>query len=137
MAEIPDHDDYQPLSALNDLLFCERRCAMHRIENVWADNTHTLEGTFGHKRADRVGGVSEGATGVRTVNAMLLKSERLRLTGKADVVEFRRCETRSAQDQSIENVCRERPPCRSDGLATEPCDTRNVGSIQMQSHRQT
>ena len=47
-------DDYQPIRALNDLLFCERRCAMHRIEDVWTDNVHTLEGTHGHQRADRV-----------------------------------------------------------------------------------
>ena len=32
-------DDYPPLSALNDLLFCERRCALHRIEQVWVDNS--------------------------------------------------------------------------------------------------
>ena len=32
----PMTDDYYlPISALNDLLFCERRCALHRIEQVW------------------------------------------------------------------------------------------------------
>jgi CRISPR-associated exonuclease Cas4 len=79
-------DDFLPLSALNDLLFCERRCAMHRIEQVWVDNAYTLEGIHRHKRADRV--VEEAPLGVRTVHAVLLRCERLRLTGKADVVEF-------------------------------------------------
>lgn len=81
-------DDFQPISALNDLLFCERRCAMHRIEGVWTDNVHTLEGTHGHQRADKL--MVESGSGVRVVHAILLKSERLRLTGKADVVEFQR-----------------------------------------------
>jgi len=42
-------DDYQPIRALNDLLFCERRCAMHRIEQVWIDNVHTVDGTHSHR----------------------------------------------------------------------------------------
>src|SRR5690606_6982431 len=71
---------------LNDLLFCERRCALHRIENVWVDNAFTLEGTHGHKRADR--NVDLGVRGGKAVHAVLLKSDRLRLSGKADVIEF-------------------------------------------------
>ena len=80
-------DDYQPISALNDLLFCERRCALHRIENVWVDNAHTVSGTFLHERADRQVTWEIGA-GVRAVHGLLLKSDRLQLVGKADVVEF-------------------------------------------------
>lgn len=79
-------DDLQPIRALNDLLFCERRCAMHRIEQVWVDNVHTLEGTHGHRRVDRM--IWEAPRGVRTVHGVLLLSQRLRLTGKADIVEF-------------------------------------------------
>ncbi len=39
-------DDYLPLRSLNDLLYCERRCALHRIEEVWVENAHTLSGTL-------------------------------------------------------------------------------------------
>ena len=81
-----DTDDYLPLSALNDLLFCPRRCAMHRIEQVWVENIFTLEGTHGHRRADRHG--HEAPHGVRTAHGVLLKSTRLRLSGKADIIEF-------------------------------------------------
>jgi len=84
--QAPD-DDYPPLSALNDLLYCERRCALHRIEGVWIDNAQTLAGTLGHKRADKPV-TWESADGVREVHGMWLKSDRLRLIGKADVVEF-------------------------------------------------
>jgi CRISPR-associated exonuclease Cas4 len=79
-------DDYQPIRALNDLLYCERRCALHRIENVWVDNAHTVSGTFSHQRADRP--VDWKCGSGREVHAMWLKSDRLHLVGKADVVEF-------------------------------------------------
>ena len=82
-----NENDYLPLRSLNDLLYCERRCAMHRIEGVWTDNAATLEGTFSHKRADKPV-TWESANGVREVHGMWLKSDRLRLVGKADVVEF-------------------------------------------------
>ncbi len=79
-------DDYLPLSALNDLLYCERRCALHRIEEVWVENAHTLSGTLSHKRADKP--VDWKCESGREVHGMWLKSDRLRLVGKADVVEF-------------------------------------------------
>jgi CRISPR-associated exonuclease Cas4 len=81
-----DGDCYLPLSALNDLLFCERRCMMHRLEQIWVENAFTLQGTRGHRRADRV--LNENRPGMRAAHALLLRSDRLRLSGKADVVEF-------------------------------------------------
>jgi CRISPR-associated exonuclease Cas4 len=82
---IPE-DDYLPLRSLNDLLYCERRCALHRIENVWVENAHTLSGTISHQRADRP--VDWKCDGGREMHGLWLKSDRLRLVGKADVVEF-------------------------------------------------
>jgi CRISPR-associated exonuclease Cas4 len=79
-------DDYPPLSALNHLLFCERRCALLRIDGVWVENVHTTGGTLDHRRvhaaADRARSGARAATGLRLV------SHRLRLTGIADLVEF-------------------------------------------------
>ena len=86
MSELSSTDDYPPLSALNDLLYCERRCALHRIENVWVDNAHTVSGTLSHERADRP--VDWKCGDGREVHGIWLKSNRLRLVGKADVVEF-------------------------------------------------
>ena len=86
MSEVSTTDDYPPLSALNDLLYCERRCALHRIENVWVDNAHTVSGTYSHERADKPVEWKRGAR--REVHGIWLKSDRLRLIGKADVVEF-------------------------------------------------
>jgi CRISPR-associated exonuclease Cas4 len=83
-----DDADFQPLGALNDLLFCERRCALHRIEQIWEDNVATLEGTRHHQRADS--GKLEHTPEGRVARAVLLRCARLRLVGKADIVEFRR-----------------------------------------------
>jgi CRISPR-associated exonuclease Cas4 len=82
-------EEYLPLSALNDLLFCPRRCALHRVEGLWQENVHTIEGTHGHKKvhADPATEVEESA--YRAVRGLWLRSDRLRLVGKADLVEFR------------------------------------------------
>lgn len=84
-----DDDDYQPISALNDLLFCERRCAMHRVEQVWVENRFTLEGTSAHKKVHA--GPSDEDLGAQghVVRGLWLRSDRLRLVGIADLVEFR------------------------------------------------
>jgi CRISPR-associated exonuclease Cas4 len=95
--------EYEPISALNDLLFCERRCGMHRIETVWTDNVYTLEGTHAHKRAHRTV-EHQGAPGARVVHGLLLKSDRLRLIGKADVVEFRWVEGRGLRVEGGKEV---------------------------------
>jgi len=84
--ELTPDDEFQPIRALNDLLFCERRCALHRIEQLWDDNAHTLMGTLGHQRTDRP--VEWTSTVGRAAHGVWLRSERLRLVGKADVVEF-------------------------------------------------
>jgi CRISPR-associated exonuclease Cas4 len=57
------------------------------LEQVWLENGRTAEGRLLHERAD-LPGESRRAS-VRTVRGMWLRSERLRLTGRADIVEFR------------------------------------------------
>ena len=83
---------YQPISALNDFLFCERRCALHRNEQVWVENRHTLEGTDGHQRVHADPTREELGSAGRLVRGMWLKTTRLRLVGVADLVEFRTAE---------------------------------------------
>ncbi len=82
-------DEYPPLSALNHLLFCPRRCALLRIEGVWIDNVHTVEGTHSHRRVHASPADSENEGGVRSVRGLWLSSHRLRIVGVADLVEFR------------------------------------------------
>lgn len=83
-----DTEGYLPLSALNDLLFCPRRCYLHRTEGVWTENAHTAEGSLSHRRVHRTGDSTEGPH--RTARGLWLVSHRMRLVGVADSVEFHR-----------------------------------------------
>lgn len=79
-------DDLLPLSALQHFLFCERQAALIHLEQVWADNPFTVEGTALHEKADVPGTAERG--GVRTARGLALRSLRLGLSGRADTVEL-------------------------------------------------
>jgi len=79
-------DDLLPISALQHLLFCERQCALIHIEQAWAENLFTAEGQILHKKVHEVDSESRGA--VRLEYGLPLRSLRLGLIGKGDVVEF-------------------------------------------------
>jgi CRISPR-associated exonuclease Cas4 len=79
-------DDLLPISALQHLAFCERQWALIHLEQQWVENRLTAEGRQLHERAD--GGHNQTREGVRICRGLHLRSLRLGLTGKADVVEF-------------------------------------------------
>jgi CRISPR-associated exonuclease Cas4 len=81
-------DDYLPISGLQHLLFCERQCALIHVEQAWAENHLTIEGRHLHENVDKP--KSQSRKGARVATRVALRSERLRLTGYADVVEFHR-----------------------------------------------
>ncbi|MEM5790240.1 MAG: CRISPR-associated protein Cas4, partial [Syntrophobacteraceae bacterium] len=81
-------DDLLPLSALQHLIFCERQCALIHVEQAWEENRLTTEGMLLHERVHEVG--AETRAGVRIERGVALRSLKLGLTGKADVVEFHR-----------------------------------------------
>ncbi|MFC1866574.1 CRISPR-associated protein Cas4 [Thermodesulfobacteriota bacterium] len=83
-----EEDDLLPLSGLQHLLFCERQCALIHIEQVWAENLFTAEGRIMHDRVHNADRESRGD--VRVEYGMPLRSLRLGLIAKADVVEFHR-----------------------------------------------
>lgn len=78
-----------PISALNHYIFCERRAALIHTEGVFPRNQFTAQGDALHKTADEPG--YRERRGCRTVRAMALFSDRLGLTGRADIVEFWPC----------------------------------------------
>ncbi len=80
-------DELLPISALQHLLFCERQCALIHVEGLWAENRLTVEGRHLHEKAHE--GPDETRPGVRITRGLSLRSLRLGLVGKADVVEFR------------------------------------------------
>lgn len=82
-----EHDDSLPISGLQHLAFCPRQWALIHLEQAWAENRLTAEGRLLHERADLPGVSRRGE--LRTVRGLALSSARLRLHGRADVVEFR------------------------------------------------
>ena len=72
-----EEEEPLPLSALNHLLFCERRCALIHIEGVFVENAFTLQGSLLHETADAPGYGTR--SGVRVVRALPLYSRRLGL----------------------------------------------------------
>ena len=81
-------DDLIMLSALQHYAFCQRQCALIHIEQVWQESGLTAEGRIMHERVHEQDRESRG--NVRIEYGLPLRSLRLGLIGKADVVEFHR-----------------------------------------------
>jgi CRISPR-associated exonuclease Cas4 len=81
-------DDLVQLSALQHMVFCERQCALIHIEQTWTESGRTAEGRIMHERVHDESRESRGD--VRIDYGVSLRSLRLGLIGKADVVEFQR-----------------------------------------------
>jgi CRISPR-associated exonuclease Cas4 len=79
-------DNTLPLSGLQHLAFCPRQWALIHLEQAWVENVRTAEGRLLHEIVDLPGESRRG--NLRKVRGMWLRSERLRLTGRADLVEF-------------------------------------------------
>jgi CRISPR-associated exonuclease Cas4 len=83
-----ESDDFAAISALSHFIYCQRRCALIHIEQVWTENIFTAEGRLMHERAHDGGGETRGD--VRIDRGLAIRSLRLGLSGMADVVEFHR-----------------------------------------------
>jgi CRISPR-associated exonuclease Cas4 len=92
MANKPYTKEEEPdlimVSALQHYIFCQRQCALIHIEQVWSENRQTAEGRIMHDRVHDEHRESRGD--VRTEYGIPLRSLKLGLVGKADVVEFHR-----------------------------------------------
>jgi CRISPR-associated exonuclease Cas4 len=76
-----------PLSALNQFLYCPRRAYLIHAEGVFVDNEHTILGNLAHEHVDFPG--YEQRAGWTLLRALPLFSDKLGLSGKADLVEVR------------------------------------------------
>lgn len=83
-----NEDDFLPLSALQHLQYCPRQCALIHVEQVWIENRYTAEGRELHRTVDAGG--HRTRSDLRQALGLLLRSLHLGLTGRADLVEFRR-----------------------------------------------
>jgi CRISPR-associated exonuclease Cas4 len=93
-------EDFIQLSALQHFAFCPRQCALIHIEQVWDENRMTAEGRIMHEKVHEQDRESRG--NVRIEYGVPLRSLRLGLVGKADVVEFHRVDEGTWQPFPVE-----------------------------------
>lgn len=74
-----------PLSYLSQYYYCVRRAALLLVEQQWEDNQHTAEGTVLHEKADS--GFDEKRGDQIILRSLFVRSQRLGITGKCDIVE--------------------------------------------------
>ncbi len=82
-------EDFLQLSGLQHFVFCRRQWALIHIENLWAENFHTTDGSLMHER------VHDAAFTEKRGNTIIsrgvgIRSFALGVSGQCDVVEFHR-----------------------------------------------
>jgi CRISPR-associated exonuclease Cas4 len=84
-----NEEDFLLLSGIQHMAFCPRQWALIHIEQQWEENIKTVEGQHLHERVDDPFNIDSSGELVvwRSVN---LISYQLGLTGRTDVVEFKR-----------------------------------------------
>lgn len=86
---IPE-EEYLPISSIERFTFCRRQWALIHLEDQWAENRYTIDGSIMHERAHDESAF-ELRGGLLTVRSLKVFSSCLGVTGACDVVEFRRC----------------------------------------------
>jgi len=81
-----DPDQLVFISALQHYAYCPRQFALIHIEQVWAENYFTAHGNLVHERVDSCEPEQRG--NVRYERGVAVKSQKLRLTGKLDLLEI-------------------------------------------------
>lgn len=82
-------EDYLQLSGLQHFKFCRRQWALIHIEQQWAENYRTIDGTLMHQKAHEKGS-SESRGDLLIVRSLPISSASLGVSGECDVVEFHR-----------------------------------------------
>jgi CRISPR-associated exonuclease Cas4 len=105
-------DDFLPLSGVQHVAFCERQCALIHVEGMFAENAFTTEGRILHDSvSDPRARLRDG---VRVETDVWIRTERLRLVGRADRVEtwreggveiVRPVESKRAKRKSVRADC--------------------------------
>lgn len=81
--------DYLQLSGLQHFVFCRRQWALIHIENLWAENYRTADGTVMHENVHNTA-YRESRGERKIARGMYVHSARLGISGQCDAVEFLR-----------------------------------------------
>lgn len=77
------------ISGIQHFVFCRRQWALIHVEQQWEENYFTIDGELKHERVDNPDNY-ERRKDVVTIRALPVKSRSLGITGKCDVVEFKK-----------------------------------------------
>ena len=91
-----NNDNLVMISALQHFLFCQRQCALIHLEGAWVENRLTAEGKVLHEHVDNGG--RETRKSIHLARSIRLFSQKLGITGVADMVEFHLAESEYLQD---------------------------------------
>ncbi|MFY1066559.1 CRISPR-associated protein Cas4 [Enterococcus sp. AD013-P3] len=80
-------EDFLMISGIQHFVFCKRQWALIHIEQQWAENTLTVEGSHLHEKADQPF-IREKRNDQLIVRALPIHSRELGISGICDVVEF-------------------------------------------------
>jgi CRISPR-associated exonuclease Cas4 len=81
-----DQDEFLPLSALQQFVYCPRQCALIHIEREWDESVLTARGRVEHAHTDE--GYREFRRGKRQISGLHVRSESLGIQGQLDVLEL-------------------------------------------------
>ena len=84
-------DDFIMISALQHYVYCPRQCGLIHVDDVWNENLFTVRGNILHDKVDTDTYETRGT--LKTVRGLRIHSFRLGITGRCDVVEFRKSKT--------------------------------------------
>lgn len=82
-----NEDDYLMISGIQHFVFCRRQWALIHVEQQWEENYFTMDGQILHERVDSEN-IKESRRNIIKLYSMRVKSKRLAITGKCDVVEL-------------------------------------------------
>ena len=85
-------EDFLQLSGLQHFAFCRRQWALIHIENQWAENFRTIDGTIVHQNAHDAG-FEESRSDRYITRGVSVYSSQLGVSGQCDVVEYYRGST--------------------------------------------
>ena len=89
------------LSGIQHYVFCPRQWALIHLEQIWADNTLTTEGSLLHQNVDNPYLREPNGSSVITLRSLRLSSPNLGLSGIADAVEIFPFESAPPRKQAI------------------------------------
>lgn len=85
-------EEFLMISGIQHFIFCKRQWALIHIEQLWNDNLRTIEGEIVHEKChDET--FTETRKDLLVCRGMKIFSNKLKVSGQSDVVEFRKSKT--------------------------------------------